>query len=140
MIYLTLRHSEIGERRKLFGLIGEYFASPSIRREFGRPMSSTDEYVWFLALADETVAAFAALHVRKNGSAELCHAYTLPEYRRQGLNAELVRLRLAWADNDSSVRTVFTVMKPERLPKYAALGFVEHGQRGKYRVYVRQAK
>lgn len=140
MTYLTLRHSDPAERRQLFTLIGEYFASPAIRREFGRPMSSTDDYVWFIALDGETVAAFAALHIRKSGSAELCHAYTLPQYRRQGVNAELVRQRLEWADAAPGVRSVFTIMKPERLPKYAPLGFAEHGQRGQYRVYVRQAK
>lgn len=140
MTYLILRHAEQNERRQLFTLIGEYFASASLRREFGRPMTSDDGYIWFLAMAGETVAAFAALHVRKSGSAELCHAYTLPEYRRQGLNAELVRQRLEWADSTSLVSSVFTIMKPERLPKYAPLGFVEHGARGRYRIYVRQSK
>lgn len=140
MEFIILRHAAPSEKRQLFTLIGEYFASASLRREFGRPMTSDDGYIWFLAMDGETVAAFAALHVRKSGSAELCHAYTLPEYRRQGLNAELVRRRLEWADSTSQVSSVFTIMKPERLPKYAPLGFTEHGQRGRYRVYTRDSK
>lgn len=137
MNILILRHAVEGERRQLFTLIGEYFACPKIRREFGRPMSSGDDYVWFVAVDADRAIAFAALRVR-NGKAEMCHAYTLPEWRRQGINSALVAERLQWADRDLSIRQVFTIMKPVRAPKYAPMGFVEHRKRGQYSCYIRE--
>lgn len=126
---LILRHKEKEERKKLFSLIGEYFASASIRREFGRPMSSDDTYTWIITLDGVTVAAFAALRVARNGHAELCHAYTFPMYRCQGINRRLTEMRLDLAQG-LGVKAIYTTINPDRFPKYP--GFVPHRRKGRW--------
>ncbi len=129
MEYLILRHKEKEERTKLFSLIGEYFASASIRREFGRPMSSDDTYTWIIALYGNSVAAFAALRVARNGNAELCHAYTFPVYRCQGINRKLSEMRLELA-HELGAKAIYTTIDPDRLTKYP--GFVPHRRKGRW--------
>ncbi len=138
MEYLVLRHSIEDEKRRLFCLLGEYFASAALRREFGRPMSSDDNHVWFLALDGKAVAAFASLHIRKSGSAELCHAYTNPEYRRQGLNTELTRRRIEWARESGLVKVLVTTVDPSREHRYVPHGFRHHRRRGRWAVFTRE--
>lgn len=133
---LTLHHADEAERRKLFCLIGEFFASPAIRREFGRPMSSTPEYTWLVAMDGEAVAAFAAVRVRRNGKAELCHSYTVPAYRRQGFNGWSIQRRCELAAEQGATE-IHTIISPARASKYEALGFRFHSQRGRWSVYVR---
>lgn len=133
----TLRHADPAEKKRLFCLIGEYFADPDLRRAFGRPMTSTPEYTWVIAIGDDgEIAGFAGLRVQRNRKAELCHSYTTPAYRGKGFNTWSIqeRLRLAVAQGATEI---ITTIKPARARKYIDVGFVEHGRRGQYAVYTR---
>ncbi len=65
--------------RELFGLLGEYAASPAIRNTLGAFISSEPGRRWFVMLEDEArVAAFGSLR-RKRTTAYLLHLYALKE-------------------------------------------------------------
>jgi GNAT superfamily N-acetyltransferase len=115
---------------ELWRLIGRYFASPSIRAELGRPMSSLPGDLWWIAIVDDrSVAGFAALR-GKNKKAELRHAYVLPAFRRQGIYTELLKARLAFAHGKYEM--LETTATAASLPLLLKCGFVQRGNRGKY--------
>lgn len=65
--------------RELFGLLGEYAASPAIRDALGGFISSEPGRRWFVMLEDGArVAAFGSLR-RKRTAAHLLHLYALKE-------------------------------------------------------------
>lgn len=131
MEYEVLSHGNPEQKRRLFCLIGEYFASASIRREFERPMSSDEAYTWIVALDGDTVAAFSAIKIAKNGNAELVHAYTFPAYRCQGINRHMGEMRIELA-KQLGAKSVHTTIDPARLAKYS--GFAPDIQKGKWLV------
>lgn len=130
---LILRHANAEEKKRLFCLIGEYFADPDLRRQFGRAMTSTPEYTWIVALDGEAVAGFGGLHIRKNGHAELCHSYTEKVYRGMGFNAYAIEERCRIA-KDAGATSIDTIVDPKRAAKYKSFGFERHAQRGKWLV------
>lgn len=116
MDYRVFTHADKVQRRELFGLIGEYFASDEIRKEFTRAMSSDDSYTWIVALDGDIVAAFGALRI--NGTkAELRHDWTMPSYRMQGINRRMVDMRIDLA-KQAGAKKIVTTIAPERAAKY----------------------
>lgn len=115
--YRTYSHADKAQRRELFALIGEYFASEEIRKEFTRAMSSDDTYTWVVALDGDEVAAFGALRVPESGKAELRHDYTLPAYRGRGINPHMVDMRIALA-KQLGAKSIYTTIDPSRIDKY----------------------
>lgn len=110
--------------------MGEFFASPEVRRALGRPMSSKPGYVWWVALYGPTVAGFAALAPGRNKSAELCHAYVLPEYRLRGIYRSLLQARIGYGKERFN-RLVTTATDSSRLALKSE-GFQHIGYRGRY--------
>lgn len=131
MEYKILSHADKAQRRELFALIGEYFASAAIRRDLGRPMSSDDSYTWIIAMDGDTVAGFSAIRLYKDMVAELVHAYTMPDYRGQGINKAMVDLRMEVA-KQLGAKSVHTTIDPNRLSKYP--GFAPKTTKGKWLV------
>lgn len=134
---LTLRHAEVSEKKRLFCLIGEYFADPELRRQFGRPMSSTPEYTWLVAMDGENVAGFAGLHINASKNAELVHSYTLPSYRGQGFNEWAIEARCELARAQGAKRVAVTI-DPARALKYKRHGFEWSINKGRWAVYWRK--
>lgn len=117
MDYKILRHADGNEKRELFCLLGEYFASDEIRKEFTRSMSSDDTYTWVVALDGDCVAAFGALRLPASGKAELRHDYTLPGYRGRGINRRMVDMRIDLA-RQLGAESIYTTIDPSRNGKY----------------------
>jgi len=110
--------------------MGEQFASPVVRRELGRAMTSVPEYVWWVALEDDQVVGFAALAPQHDDSAELRHAYVMPEHRGQGLYCKLLEARIEYGREHFA--RLYTVATDASKPGLEAHGFVEIGKRGRY--------
>lgn len=68
------------ENRKLFGMVGEYAASSSIREKLGGFISSEPGRRWFIATVNrgKRVVAFGSLQFKASG-ANLLHLYALDE-------------------------------------------------------------
>lgn len=69
---------EPADNRELFGLLGEYVTSSSIREKLGGFISSEPGRRWFIATVNrgKRVVAFGSLRFRKAG-VELLHLYAL---------------------------------------------------------------
>lgn len=106
--------------------------SHEVRRELGVAISSTPEYIWFLAYDGEYLAAFAALEPGK--IAQLRHAYVLPRYRQQGLYRKLFDLRMAKA-REIGAKAIRTIAAPSTAIIFKRYGFRLVQERGRYKIY-----
>ena len=109
-------------------MAGPLFASAQVRRELGRPMTSSPMHVWWLAMIGGEVAGIAAIR-RTKSYTELVHAYVLPVHRRKGIYTKLLRVRIAYAQ--PPLRATATAASQPALEK---AGFVQIGSRGRYAV------
>ncbi len=119
--------------------MGQFFASPAIRKELGLAMSDSPNHIWVVVTEgdgvssnglDSPVMGFGAI-VRKKDVCQLVHAYVLPEYRRRGVYREILahRILIATGCKVQAIRATCTEMSRHALK---ARGFVEVGTRGKY--------
>lgn len=122
-------------KARFFALMGEFFASPAVRRELGLAMSDGPRHHWLVlgagAGAEAGVWAFGALVLRREGVAELAHAVVLPAYRGRGLHRRLVEGRLAMA-RELGARVARATCNELSRPHLEAAGFVRVGARGRY--------
>ena len=128
----VLEHGK--DTRELFALIGEHFASPTLRLSFGRPMTSVPGDLWLVWEVNGQVLGFAALRMKPGKSAEICHAWTDEGARRKGFNTWSVGRRVEMARDHGRCR-VQVIIKPARAARYEALGFQPVFQRGQYTTY-----
>lgn len=93
------------ENRELFGLIGEYAASPAVSRALGGPVTSEPGRVWLVAVAEGAgeVTAFASLRFR-NRTAAMLHLYA----REEGGEIPLLEACLEKAEKAGAARLVTT--------------------------------
>ena len=81
MDILVFTHDAPGspKTRELFGLVGEFCASATLRAELGTPISSAQGDTWLVAQEreGEPVAGFCVVSRQKNGRARL-HALLAP--------------------------------------------------------------
>ena len=64
------------KNRELFGLLGEYIASPAIRETLGGVISSEPGRRWFVMMEGARVVAFGSIR-RRRTAACLLHLYAL---------------------------------------------------------------
>lgn len=113
-------------------LMGPFFASATIRRELGRPLSSDENYVWWISLDGGKVTGFGAIR-QKRKVVEFCHAYVFPSCRGQGIYREIVRQRLEYCmeHGHDQIRAVVTAGSRPELEKQS---FLCVRKRGRYSV------
>lgn len=121
----------IKHSKELFCLIGEYFASATIRKIFGEPMTSDEGYTWFLAMDGDTVQGFAAVRITPKNTGELNYCYVLPEYRGSGIATSLLNRRIAFL-KENSIKTAESIIVDSRLETFTKYGFEKIGNRGRY--------
>lgn len=110
-----------------------FLVSQEVRRELGIAISSTPEYIWFLAYDGKRLGAFAALEPGE--TAQLRHAYVSPEYRKQGLYGQLLDLRIEEAQRLEATKSIKTVAAPSTAEIFENHGFCLVARRGKYTIY-----
>lgn len=105
---------------KFYALLGRFLSRREIVRELGHPIWDEDEKRWWIAMAGKQVVGFAALK-----GEVLCSAFVVPEYRKQGIYARLVRDRVAAGGK-------FAIATPASRQILEKLGFTAGKQQGKY--------
>ncbi len=82
MELLEFKHeNDPARNRELFGLLGEYAASSSIREKLGGVISSEPGRLWFITTEEgkaKRVTAFGSIRLGKEG-ANILHLYALEE-------------------------------------------------------------
>lgn len=119
-------------------LMGSYFASRSVRRELGIPMSSDENHVWFIAMGPESVAGFAAIETQKRGCF-LRHVYVKADHREKGLMKKLVQEAVKYAKS-ISVSAIHVTVAAKLVDFYTENGWSESNTRGQYHTLILKLK
>jgi N-acetylglutamate synthase-like GNAT family acetyltransferase len=107
-------------------LMGPFFASASIRRDLGIPMSSNQSYSWFLAIAGDVVGFCATVPMAD--CVVIKHLYVTEKMRRQGIGGRLINSAVA----SSKGRKIATISS-KYLSLWSKCGFSSTGvTRGQY--------
>lgn len=130
-------HDDSNER--FWAKMGPHFASPAVRNAVGGFMTSGPQFTWWVAIDDsEQVMGFCAAKKEKAGAqVYLTYAYTLPDYRGQGVYTALFAARLNAVLLWLGVRRLYAVCSAASLPMLLAHNFVPCGQRGHFIVVER---
>lgn len=113
--------------RAFYPTLGPFLSRRAIVKEIGGPIWDDDNKTWWVALRGKTVLGFAAAR-DDTRHITFQSAYTLPDYRRQGIYRTLLQARLD-VYTGHPIRAVCT---PASLPVLLAHGFVVVRARGSY--------
>ena len=113
--------------------MGRYFASLEIAKELERQLYNKPNSEWYIECENGTINGFVA--VFDNGNHYFIdNLYVLPEYRNNGIASVLV----CAAVNDHTDKPIKCIANnPYALKIFSCLGFVEVGQRGKYKKLIK---
>lgn len=125
-----LKHSVEAEKKELFCLIGEYFASALVHKELGEAMVSDEKYTWFVAMNSDSVQGFAAVKVMKSGS-EFSYWWVLPEHRKNGVSVDLFAAAMDYLEA-LEVSKIEATVSEARLETFKKAGFEKVSQRGRW--------
>lgn len=130
-------HNDTDER--FWAKMGPHFANPAVRNAVGGFMTSGPQFTWWVAFDDaEQAMGFCAAKREKAGAqVYLTYAYTLPDYRSQGVYTALFAARLAAVLPWPGVWRLYAVCGAASLPMLLAHGFAPCGQRGHFTVVER---
>ena len=114
---------------EFWALMGPFFAQRKYRREM--PYLVDDEgYVWFLALDEDTLMGFAAVHTMKD-HAIVSGLYVREDRRGNGIAKKLIAACLKWSAG-KKIRKAKTTASPDSRLVFEKMGFRETGQKGQY--------
>ena len=122
-------HNPEKKDKEFWSLTGWFFASRQVEKELGAPIHHDDGMIWIVAIQDGQSVAVSAVQIKKNGIGYLKHSYTLPEFRRQGIFSDILKIRLDLLKDTKAIRSTSTNMS---LPIMLKSGFKKYGTRGKY--------
>lgn len=116
------------ENRKLFGMLGEYATSSSIRKKLGGFISSELGRRWFVATVNrgKRVVGFGSLRFKAAG-AELLHLYALDA----GKDIPVLE-RCIEAARETGVKRIVTTDYAERKDVYVQSGFRPVRENGRF--------
>lgn len=120
------------EDERFYATLGPWLSRRSVVNELGSPIWDDDGKEWFVAFRGRKLVGFAALR-RVGQHLSLVSAYVLPEHRRQGVYAALVRARVEAAGSEA-LKAVATA---DAVPALKRAGLKQSGERGKYTVMER---
>lgn len=129
-ITYRLMSVESDGEKEFFSVMGKFFASMQIRRDFGYPIYD-DNRLWLVALVSDRVIGFGSFGIDKKGRGRLYDAWVDPEYRGQGIYKSIINYRLAWL-HDHHADNVLAVVKPRMKTLYERHGFSEEKCAGQY--------
>lgn len=87
-----------GDDTFIYQNLGRFSMDRSVIRAFkGYPLLTSENHTWFIALAGDDIVGFAAVEILKNNNTAIfMNDYTLPDYRKKGIHAKLIKKRLAF--------------------------------------------
>lgn len=129
VVYRLMSAESDGER-EFFGIMGKFFASMQIRRDFGYAVYD-DGRQWIVAFVGERVVGFGSFGIDKKNRGRLYDAWVDPEYRGRGIYKRITDYRLAWL-RDHHADGVLAVVKPRMKDLYERHGFAEMKRLGKF--------
>lgn len=115
-----------------YAALGPFLGNHDAGREIGASIEHRAGKTWVIALVDGEPVGCAAVFLGP-ATVELGSAYVLPEHRGRGIYLRLLDVRLHLAAGRRIRVTATDASAPALLRK----GFVEVGQRGRYRVLER---
>ena len=122
---------------EFYAMMGRYFADLNIAKELERQLYNKERSVWFLVVDQSElvprVRGFASLFETKKHYF-LDNLYVFPEFRGQGVAKEIVEY-IVKGYTDKPIKCV--AVNPYALKVFDDLGFVEVGQNGKYKKFVK---
>lgn len=105
---------------RFYKLLGPFLAKREIIKALGEPIYDDDDKHWFVALnANKEVMGFAAARATST-CIQFSDSYTLPAYRKQGVFAALVDVRL----EKYSGQTMRTIANENSVKFFSKKGFV----------------
>lgn len=129
-ILYRLMSAESDGEKEFFGIMGKFFASMKIRRDFGYPLFD-DNRMWVVAMIGDKVIGFGSFSVDKKGTGRLFDAWVEEEFRGQGIYKIITDYRMKWFI-DHNISEVLVVAKPEMVSLYERLGFKIEKMNGQY--------
>ena len=94
--YQICQDSSAESGHQFYALMGRFFASASIRRELGGPMSDDANHVWLMAYekGGEEIVAFSGVRFNADRTvATFTETWVAPEHRNNGLFDRLFTLK-----------------------------------------------
>ncbi len=129
-ISYRLMSVESDGERDFFAVMGRFFASRRICRDFGYAIYD-DGRQWIVAFAGERVVGFGSFGIDSKGRGRLYDAWVDPDFRGKGIYKRITDYRLAWLQ-DQHADKVLAVVKPRMKDLYERHGFAEVKRLGKY--------
>lgn len=111
--------SMTNEHPDFYRYAGPFLSRREIVKEMGGPVWDEDGKLWFFAVHNELVLGFATMTI-KDTLAVFDEAYIQPEYRHQGLHADLIDARLAHCPKGTTIQTLIF---NKSLDEYLKRGF-----------------
>lgn len=123
------RISSAVDADEFYKLMGPFFASRSVRKEFGGyPLSNEDEWNWIVAEKENKIIGFVAIEPMKK-SFHISSGYVIAEYRRKHIFKELMQHVITFAEENKSPITI--TARQELQPMLEGFNFIAGKKRGK---------
>lgn len=107
----------------IYQQLGRFSMDRTVIRAFkGYPILTSESHTWFIAFEGETIIAFAAVEILKNGTAIFMNDYTLPDYRKKGVHKKLIKERLRFVKKEK-VKSVSADCTKLCIEQYTKQGF-----------------
>ena len=125
---IRLFRSDI-QGRDFYKLMGPHFASLDIAKELERQVYNKPNTNWLIAVNRFEAIGFVSVH---DGSKRyfIDNLYVLPKFRKRGIAEELIE-EVCEIHSDKPLHCI--ACNPYALKIFKKFGFVEVGERGKYK-------
>ena len=115
--------------RDFYALMGPHFASLDIAKELERQVYNKPNTDWVVDGVGFNAYGFVSVHA-ENNRYFIDNLYVLPEFRNKGIARKLIE-RVCDVYNDKLLHCI--ACNPYALKIFEKFGFVEVGERGKYK-------
>ena len=115
--------------RDFYALMGPHFASLDIAKELERQVYNKPNTGWVVDGVGFNAYGFVSVHA-ENNRYFIDNLYVLPEFRNKGIARKLIE-KVCDVYSDKPLRCI--ACNPYALKVFERFGFVEVGERGKYK-------
>lgn len=121
------------EQKDFYNLMGPFFGSRQVAKDLGMPIWNDPDREWVVAVVDGNPIACSSIEFLKPGKVAMKSGWVHPDYRGKSIYNQMFveRLKIA-AEHGMKVLTATVTDKSYHT--HIRYGFVEIGQRGRYRI------